>query len=1681
MFRFIVSLLCFFFIGNLSAQIFGNEWINYGQQYYSFKVWQDGVYRLSKTQLEQAGVPVNSIDPRNFQLFAEERQVPILVVGEEDGSFNETDFIEFFARRNSGFFDVAMYTQPQFLPDEEFSLINDTIRYFLTWNTSLNNARVQQLGAGNFTGYTPENWVFTRSRIRFNDAYLLGDRSNLQITLPAYVEGEGWFGTNIARGQNRDVILQTPNAFTGSGAPSALVRAVTTANSNPPGSPNHRLRISFGPSFTTAVDTSYTGFRLCRFSFAVPPSALGATTNIRFTVVDDLGLSADNQNISHVEITYPRNTNLSGLSALEIRVPFNPTRPGRMIQVSNFSVQNAVAYVVRQNSILKISAQETEPGVWRFIVPNAPDGATQRVLLKSDNTALATSLVRPINNTGFFRNFMAEASDSVYVIITNNLLLNAAQGYAAYRSAHPNYPYNTLVVDVNELYNQFGAGIEKHPRAIRRFARYLLNNYPTDPSHFFLVGKAISARFTRFGAGAPANFANTIVPTYGVPPSDAQLVAGLTGNLLEPSIPIGRLAVRFPTQVNQYLAKVQALENTPPSEWTKRNINFGGGANVFEQNQFRNFLRGYENRLAGPFYGVQTSTFLKTSSAPVQITTSDSIRNLIEGGVMLMNFFGHSSSSGFDQNIDNPANYNNQGKYPLLVSNGCFSGDIHLPGFNSISEQFVTIPNRGSIGFLATVDLGLASLLNQFSSRFYQNLTVDHYGRTLGQIVKATKGQLQGQNPSRELQNTLLTFTLHGDPGIRLYAWQKPDLAISNERVTFEPNTITQEIDSLDVRVVISNLGKTTNQEFAVTLVRRFPNNLGDSTYTKVRNGIIFRDTVIFRIPAFTNVAAGINSFDVYVDVPGYQIDELDNDGNNVVLGRELFISAAEAQPVFPGPYAILPNNAVKLTASTGNPLAEEKNYIFQIDTLRSFNSSFMQQHTVMASGGVIEWNIPFVLQEEKVYYWRVGPQEALNDEELWRDQSFRYTPNKSGWGQSHRQQMRNNSRNFITFNEAVNEYEYQDGLVTFFASAFNNATNQAEFIQNTWGVNTSILHSNGCTTAPSLHIAIVDPNTLEPWLTATPSGQNASNQFGNGNNLANCGSQADAVFIFRKSSVQGLRGLDSLLKHVVPDGFHIIGHTFPRNRFDLVEANYPQLFETLSDLGIVGLSGDMPNAPVCFYARKGSPELSSTLIGTAIPEKQRIDLEVTVPVPLGSGTVQSIRTTPFASLLEVNASLEENGTGNAAILNLNTIPPQSTPPFSTSGFSISESIEGLGQLNNNPLRFTLRLNSPPNTQPAQLRKWEVIAENLNTELAVDAASGFYWPRDSVQEGDILSFSMPFKNVSTTATPDSVSISYQVESLFGGTRFSKVKRVKPLEPGEVYFDTLKLNTQGLEGRNILRFEVNPIGSNGSRGFLENFFSNNLVQKNFRVGVDAFNPLLDVTFDGMRIINGELVSANPFITMVMEDENPFLMMDSFRDTVYFQVFITKPSGSVYRVFFLKGNGEEQMRFIPASGSTNKVTIEYHPNLEEDGEYTLRVQARDKSGNQAGSKDYRIQFNVINKSTITQLVNYPNPFSTRTQFVFTLTGSQLPDYLKIQIMTITGKVVKEIFMDELGPIRIGNNRTSYWWDGTDNFGDKLANGVYLYRVVTKINGEQLERKQTGADRFFKEEMGKMYIMR
>ncbi|MPM11050.1 hypothetical protein SDC9_57388 [bioreactor metagenome] len=394
-------------------------------------------------------------------------------------------------------------------------------------------------------------------------------------------------------------------------------------------------------------------------------------------------------------------------------------------------------------------------------------------------------------------------------------------------------------------------------------------------------------------------------------------------------------------------------------------------------------------------------------------------------------------------------------------------------------------------------------------------------------------------------------------------------------------------------------------------------------------------------------------------------------------------------------------------------------------------------------------------------------------------------------------------------------------------------------------------------------------------------------------------------------------------------------------------------------------------------------------------------------------------------------------------------------------------------------LRLHLTMSDDSLRTPAQLERWQVLYEPA-PETAIDPASYFTFYNDTVQEGETVKLGIATRNIGPVDFPDSLSVVYWLIDNDRNIHQIARKKLRMHPVGDVLIDSVSFSTQGFAGMNSLWVEFNPVDPvTGEYDQLEQYHFNNIAEIKFLVQKDLINPMLDVTFDGVHILDGDIVSAQPVIEILLKDENKYLMLD---DTSAFRIFLLKPGATDLERIYFTETGQEIMRFYPPSSSINNTArIEYPAGSFPDGIYKLVVQARDKSGNESGSIDYSISFEVINKPAITDVLNWPNPFSTRTHFVFTLTGSEIPEYFKIQVMTVTGKVVREIDKSELGPIHIGRNITEYAWDGRDDFGDQLANGVYLYRVIVKLGGQQMEKIETPAGQYFTEQFGKMMLIR
>ena len=84
------------------------------------------------------------------------------------------EYIEFYAEKNDGWLDTLVYDSIHFMPDKYYSLFNDTIRYYFSWNSNSNNKRTIVEVDTNYSIYNPINYCWKTQVIKFATNYNVG-------------------------------------------------------------------------------------------------------------------------------------------------------------------------------------------------------------------------------------------------------------------------------------------------------------------------------------------------------------------------------------------------------------------------------------------------------------------------------------------------------------------------------------------------------------------------------------------------------------------------------------------------------------------------------------------------------------------------------------------------------------------------------------------------------------------------------------------------------------------------------------------------------------------------------------------------------------------------------------------------------------------------------------------------------------------------------------------------------------------------------------------------------------------------------------------------------------------------------------------------------------------------------------------------------------------------------------------------------------------------------------------------------------------------------------------------------------------------------------------------------------------------------------------------------------------
>jgi len=232
------------------------------------------------------------------------------------------------------------------------------------------------------------------------------------------------------------------------------------------------------------------------------------------------------------------------------------------------------------------------------------------------------------------------------------------------------------------------------------------------------------------------------------------------------------------------------------------------------------------------------------------------------------------------------------------------------------------------------------------------------------------------------------------------------------------------------------------------------------------------------------------------------------------------------------------------------------------------------------------------------------------------------------------------------------------------------------------------------------------------------------------------------------------------------------------------------------------------------------------------------------------------------------------------------------------------------------------------------------------------------------------------------------------------------------------------------------------------GFRQTYICNDEVKINVQGEVasgDKQGPHVDVYLDDYSFRSGDPTSPRPKLIVEVRDESGVLTARS-----------------------LEPIGQGEQTFLPLymrvdnDAAPTDLTLYYKPkyndyragSIEKDltlgqGTHTLTISAYDNLGNRT---DKAVTCVVSGALGLTAVMNCPNPFPDDTYFTFAATSDI--DALAIKVYTATGRLIKKI---ETGGFPAGFTRI--YWDGRDNAGDAIANGVYFYTITARTGDQKV----------------------
>lgn len=1645
----ILFLLCILSMqfNTIAQKQYGNEWINPDKEYLKLKVAEDGVYRVSYEEMEAAGFLRGNTNGRDFELINYGKECALFI---SNNTFIQGEYIEFYGEKNRNGLDSLLFKDwKKDLFNPEYSFVTDTNVYFLTLSPENNNKRftISEPDYENIK-LEPTPFYLHEEKIIYNTTYFKNIENDIRYS---YFEPSEGFGTAIVANSNHT--FNVSKIYTDGPLPVLTCRI---GNNNQVA----RIEVRFNNQL---LDTKVNGARAnLQLEYEIGYDLLKSGSNS--LNLKNIGSTTDRHRVSYTSLVYPRLFDFQNKNSYFFTLPTNNGQ--RFLKIDAFNANNREVKVFDPVNSIRYQTSVNNGQV--LVLLNSVEHPTQYFITSE-------SAIKSVPNLTFYKPISFSDEGTQYLIITNSVLHNTGtdyvQAFADYRSSNQGGEFKTKIIDVQSIYDYFGYGIDRHFYSFKQMSKFLHENWK-ELEYVFIIGKGLEYNTIR----TPNDVKNKLhksffVPTFGYLGSDNMLLS--EDNYPDPNFALGRLAAKTSDDIKNYLNKIQQYESASSVNqtiedkyWLKKVLQLGGGKTVKEQDLIKAGLVNMATLIQDTIFGGEVHSYYKESSDPILYETNEEINRFFDHGVSLVNFFGHSSAGSWEFPIDNPRNFTNYGKYPFLNALGCYAGNLHGES-SGLSESFVLEKDRGSIAFLASTGTAFIQSLSIYGQNFLLNVFKLSRGESYGKIVR----KLAYNNRDALSANHALysQITYHGDPAIRFHQYEAPDYIFDPASVKTTPTIVQGNIKEYVVNLDIINLGAYTGDTLDLICYHQLPDGTIIDTIKLKVDQVANRRSIEIPLKNYDAASLGKNTVFVTID-PENKYKELplpvakSNNQLNEGRGFEFYVIGNYASALYPPNFGMInTNDHFVLKGSTSTVPIAENDFIFQIDTTAYFNSPILETGKVKSTGGLMEYRPNIALVPELVYYWRLSPDSIAGEGYKWSQASFAFIPEESeGWNQSHYFQFLANDFDDIELSEDTRrQFEFGPEFHT------------VQLRNRLWDTEDK----------PGFTFDNVRYGSVTPWnfmdsglgFIVCDRNENLSGVFNPKNGLygsVNPTGNNVRGFFFNTKTQKDRQNIIEFIESEYKSNYYLHVFSILKNEnsaynFDgweqdsLVDGK--NLFNVLESFGAQKIRNLLRDTvPYIFQVENGNKVLAE-ILGTS--KYDVIQSKLAVSRKLGQG---SFSTTPIGRVkkwgdLKLDIPVDQFQT---SALNIYSVKDN------ISFLKDSIPLDGLytqGIQADDFIRLKINNSNDSTKMSPQLNYWRITYQPL-PDAAIQFIKNVPDPKQhTLVQGENIQVHYRVINVNFVDM-DSIRVRYTYTDN-ENKALIKYKVLPPLKAGKTIDDQITFSIGVRNTTDIkLTIEINPEGYQPEL----NYFNNTLTQQ-FEIKGDNDNPILQLSFDGIQIMDGDIVSSSPEIGVTLFDENDYLLIT---DPEAFDIKID----TGYNEFLQIDVHSPDVRFEPATNKS-KVAKLYFKRTFKDGHYTLSVQGKDASGNKSGIHPRTISFNVITAKTVSNIMNYPNPFSNSTQFIFTLTGDEIPENISISIYTITGKVVREITKEQLGSLHIGVNRTNYKWDGTDDFGEKLGNGVYLYKVnFLHKDGSQFDRYANKAiDKYFKEGFGKLVILR